>query len=182
MSKTYTFSLGAVSHADLEEWAGRGLTEAQANLLFEQIQSEVDDNIAAHCTNVITDFDFGDEPGLEGVPSSPPISVRESTVEEYQAMLEEVRARGAGPAPEEADETNTNDKKYPIISGSLTYVTREDLLEWWDEAEDGPLTDDIAERLALDVETSIEDMLSDRWKDMMRDAVSNVLETLTEED
>jgi hypothetical protein len=144
-----------MTHADLEEWAGRGLTEAQANLLFEQIQSEVDDNIVAHCTNVITDFDFGDAPGLATVP-----------------------------APEVADEINTNDKRYPIISQSLTYITRKDILEWWDEEEDGSfedVTDEVASRVALEIEGTIENMLEDRWKDMMLDAIRDALDKLNDE-
>jgi hypothetical protein len=76
--------------------------------------------------------------------------------------------------------SNTNDKKYPIISTSLTYTTREDLLEWWDEAENGPLTDEIAEMLALEIEGTIEGMLEDHWKDMMNDAVCDVLDKLSE--
>ena len=69
-----------------------------------------------------------------------------------------------------------NNKKYPIISEALTYTTRPDLLEWWDETENGPLTDEIAEDLALDMKATIQDMLADRWKAMMNDAVEKVLD------
>jgi hypothetical protein len=74
-----------------------------------------------------------------------------------------------------------NNKKYPIIHEGMTYTTREDLLEWWDEAENGPLTDEIAEMLALEVEGTIENVLEARWKDMMNDAVRDVLDKLNDE-
>jgi len=174
-----------MTHADLEEWAGRGLTEAQANLLFEQIQSEVDDNIVAHCTNVITDFDFGDEPAPEAAPPSPPdrVRVRGGAVAEFEAMLESYDESLTYTEEDIADKSNESapyEKKYPIIALSLTYITRKDILEWWDEEEDGLLTDAVAERIALELEGTIENMLEDRWKDMMLDAIRDALDKLSD--
>jgi hypothetical protein len=95
----YNFSLYDISHNDLEGWAGRTLTKAQADDIFKQIEQDVEDGIYDVCMDVISQFEFAEESEDEsedepaGAPEAPEaLAEWDRIAAEYAVFTEEVRA------------------------------------------------------------------------------------------
>jgi hypothetical protein len=56
MNTKYDLDLGPIYHEDLEDWAERKLTQAQADEVFEQIREQVCDAVSDICRDAIYDI------------------------------------------------------------------------------------------------------------------------------
>lgn len=87
MNTRYDIDLNPIFHEDIEDWAGRKVSESDADAIVEEIERQVEDAIYDICVDVVRDFEFTDEPAEE--PAEEPADESEEAQEKRRAAVEE---------------------------------------------------------------------------------------------